>query len=286
MECQSHHKKIHMKEHLKLIENRLKELIPNSPAYHKKLFDAATYSLFSSGKRLRPMLVLATVEAFDKDLNLAIDPACSIELIHTYSLIHDDLPCMDDDDMRRGKPTLHKAYPEWLAVLTGDYLLTYAFEIISNAKALSSKQKVNLINTLSKYSGSKGLIAGQVADLFWENKKIDFEKLKFMHLNKTAALFIASVEFGCIVAKATKKIKSKFLEFAKNMGLSFQIFDDISDSQIQSSDIEKNKATAVTILGLDKAKDLAIDLQKKALDILKKLPLDTSYLEKLSLMHN
>ena len=116
--------------------------------------------------------------------------------------------------------------------------------------------------------------------------KIDFEKLKFMHLNKTAALFIAAVEFGCIVAKATKNIKLKFLDFAKNMGLSFQIFDDISDSQTKSSDITKNKATAVTILGLEKAKDLASDLQKQALDILKKMPYKTAFLEKLSLMHN
>ncbi|NGX63525.1 MAG: Farnesyl diphosphate synthase [Candidatus Anoxychlamydiales bacterium] len=275
-----------MKEKLELIEKRLKELIPKSNQYHKKLFDAASYSLFSSGKRLRPLLVLATVQAFDKDLNLALDPACSLELIHTYSLIHDDLPCMDDDDLRRGKPTLHKAFPEWLAVLTGDYLLTYAFEIISKAKRLTSMQKINLINTLSKYAGSDGLIAGQVADLFWERKKIDFEKLKFMHLNKTAALFIAAVDFGCTIAKATKNIKLKLLDFAKNMGLSFQIFDDISDSQTKSSDITKNKATAVTILGLEKAKDLAIDLQKKALDILKQLPYQTAFLEKLSLMHN
>ena len=275
-----------MKEKLDLIEKRLKELIPKSNKYHKKLFDAASYSLFSSGKRLRPLIVLATVQAFDKDLNLALDPACSLELIHTYSLIHDDLPCMDDDDLRRGKPTLHKAFPEWLAVLTGDYLLTYAFEIISKAKKLTAMQKINLINTLSKYAGSDGLIAGQVADLFWENTKIDFEKLKFMHLNKTAALFIAAVDFGCIISKATKQIKLKFSDFAKNMGLSFQIFDDISDSQTKSSDITKNKATAVTILGLEKAKNLAFDLQKKALDILKNLPYKTSFLEKLSLMHN
>ena len=117
-----------MKEKIVLIENRLKELIPINSSYQKVLFEAASYSLLSSGKRLRPLLVLATLEAFNKDINLALDPAISLELIHTYSLIHDDLPCMDDDDFRRGKPSLHKAYPEWLAVLTGDYLLTYAFE--------------------------------------------------------------------------------------------------------------------------------------------------------------
>ena len=134
-----------MKEKIVLIENRLKELIPKNSSYQKVLFEAASYSLLSSGKRLRPLLVLATVEAFNKDIDLAIDPAVSLELIHTYSLIHDDLPFMDDDDFRRGKPSLHKAYPEWLAVLTGDYLLTYAFEIFTNAKNLYDTKKVKPI---------------------------------------------------------------------------------------------------------------------------------------------
>ncbi|NGX28774.1 MAG: Farnesyl diphosphate synthase [Candidatus Anoxychlamydiales bacterium] len=273
-----------MIEKIDLISNRLKELIPKDNNYQKKLFEAANYSLLSPAKRLRPLLVLTTLEAFKKDIKIGIDPALSIELIHTYSLIHDDLPCMDDDDFRRGKPSLHKAYPEWLAILTGDYLLTYAFEIITKANKITDKQKVDLIQSLTKYSGGFGLIAGQVTDLSFEGKKIDFEKLKFMHLNKTAALFIAAVEFGCILANAEQDIKLKFIEFAKSFGLAFQIFDDISDTEDKkSSDIKKDKATAVTILGLKEAKKLASDLQEKGLEILKKLPLDTNDLEKLIL---
>ncbi|NGX35013.1 MAG: Farnesyl diphosphate synthase [Candidatus Anoxychlamydiales bacterium] len=272
-----------MKEKINLIESRLKELILKNSSYHKVLFDAANYSLLSSGKRLRPLLVLATVEAFNKDINLGLDPAISLELIHTYSLIHDDLPCMDDDDFRRGKPSLHKAYPEWLAVLTGDYLLTYAFEIITNTKNLDDAKKVKLIRSLTKYSGGNGLIAGQVVDLSFEGKEIGFEKLKFMHLNKTAALFMAAIEFGCIIAGALDDVTDKFVAFAKNFGLAFQIFDDIADyDNKKSSDITKNKATAPAILGIKKAKKLALDLQKKALDILNSLDLDTAFLKEIT----
>lgn len=268
---------------LNLIVNRLKNLIPKKNVFHKKLFDAANYSLQGEGKRLRPLLTLLTVEALKKDYKIAIDPACSIELIHTYSLIHDDLPSMDNDDMRRGKPTLHKMYPEWLAILTGDYLLTYAFEIIANAKKIDSKQKVSLIQTLSKFSGEGGLIAGQVADLSWENEKIDLKKLMFMHLNKTASLFITSVEFACILAKTTPKIKLKLLEFAKNFGIAFQVYNDITGSRKNtSSDITKKKSTAVAVLGLKKAKELGDSLQKKALDILSSIPFNTSSLREIT----
>ncbi|NGX31999.1 MAG: Farnesyl diphosphate synthase [Candidatus Anoxychlamydiales bacterium] len=272
-----------MKVKINIIETRLKELIPKNNFYQKALFEAARYSLLSSGKRLRPLLVLATLEAFNKDINLALDPAISLELIHTYSLIHDDLPCMDDDDFRRGKPSLHKAYPEWLAVLTGDYLLTYAFEIITNAKNLDDSKKVKLIAALAKLSGGDGLIAGQVVDLIYEGKEIDFEKLKFMHLNKTAKLFMAAIEFGCIISDASDDITKKFALFAKNMGLAFQFFDDISDyDDEKSSDKIKNKATAPAVLGIEKAKAFAIDLKKRALDILNALPYDTTILEEIT----
>ncbi len=271
-----------MQAKIDLIENRLKKLIlKKNSSYHRVLFEAAKYSL-SSGKRLRPLLVLATVDAFKKDINLAIDPAISLELIHTYSLIHDDLPCMDNDDFRRGKPSLHKAYPQWLAVLTGDYLLTYAFEIITKADGLNDTKKIKLITALTKYSGGNGLIAGQVVDLSANKKNIDFKKLKFMHLNKTAKLFMAAIEFGCIIADATKDITNKFIKFAKNMGLSFQIFDDISDfKDKKSSDIVKNKATAPYVLGIKKAKTLALDLKKRALNILKEMNYDTTFFKQI-----
>lgn len=272
-----------MEDKINLIVNRLKSLIPKKNVFQKKIFEAANYSLLSGGKRIRPLFVLLTVEALKKDYKIALDPAGSIELIHTYSLIHDDLPAMDNDDMRRGKPSLHKAYPEWLAILTGDYLLTYAFEIIANAKKLDEKQKISLIQTLSKYSGAEGLIAGQVVDLSWEDKKIDLKKLKFMHLNKTASLFITAVEFGCIIAKAKEDIKIKFVDFAKNFGIAFQIYNDIEGFQKnKSSDIAKKKSTTVSVLGLKKAKLLAKSMQKKALNILDSLPLNTSSLKEIT----
>ncbi|MFA6118951.1 MAG: polyprenyl synthetase family protein [Parachlamydiales bacterium] len=271
-----------MKEKIDLINKRLKALIPLSKKYHKELFAAANYSLQSSGKRIRPLLVLLTVESLKKDITEAIDPACAIEMIHTYSLIHDDLPSMDDDDFRRGKPSLHKAYSEWLAILTGDYLLTYAFEILSNAKKLSAAQKIELIKCISKYAGGDGLIAGQVADLSWEGKSIDLKKLEFMHFNKTATLFIAAIEFGCIIAKAKKDIKEKYINYAKNFGLAFQFFNDIAGNKKESSDKIHKKATAVSMLGLAKTKKLAFDFQKKALDILKSLPFNTDELEKIT----
>jgi len=266
-------------EKIKLIEKRLKSLIPKSNGYHKKLFEAANYSLLSNAKRLRPLLVLLVIESFKKNMHLGLDPACAIELIHTYSLVHDDLPAMDNDDFRRGKPSLHKAYPEWLAILTGDYLLTYSFEILSNAKSITDSQRVDLIKTLSKYSGSEGLIGGQVADLSFEGKKIDLKKLSFMHQNKTSSLFIAAVEFGCIIGKAKKEISKKYINFAKNFGFAFQIFNDIKGSFKKSSDLKKKKSTSVSLFGLSKAEKMGLYFQKKSLAILKKLPFDTTNLE-------
>lgn len=272
-----------MQQKINLIVETLKTLIPDKDQYHKELFEAANYSIHSIGKRIRPLLVLLVVESLKKNIETALRPACAIELIHTYSLIHDDLPCMDDDDIRRGKPSLHRAYPQWLALLTGDYLLTYAFEIISNAKKLTALQKINLIQCLSKYAGGNHLIAGQVVDLSWEGKDIDLKKLKFMHINKTASLFIASIEFGCIIAKAKKELKIKFLKFAKNLGLAFQIFNDLkSYSTKNSSDKKNQKATAITLLGKMNAKELAFNLQKNALDILKSIPLKTDDLIKIT----
>ena len=275
-----------MKNKIELISSRLQELIPKKNIYHSSLFEAANYSLSSKGKRIRPLLVLMVVEAFKKDFKSSIDPACAIELIHTYSLIHDDLPAMDDDDIRRGKPSLHKAYPEWLAILTGDYLLTYAFEILTNAKDLSDGQRIELIKVLSKYSGGNGLIAGQVVDLSSERKDIDIDTLEFMHLNKTSSLFMAAIEFGCIISKADTDTRSKFIEFGKYLGLSFQIKDDILDVESSAqtlgkpihSDENNNKSTYVSLLGLDEAKKTLNELQTKAIGLLSSLEIDYSEL--------
>ncbi len=277
-----------MKEKIKLINNRLTKLIPQKNTAYKALFEAAAYSLDSKGKRIRPLLVMLTVEALNEDIEKAIDPACAIELIHTYSLIHDDLPSMDNDDFRRGKPSLHKAYPEWLAILTGDYLLTYAFEVLANSNLEDSK-KIQIIKILSKYSGADHLLAGQVIDLQSADKNLDFEKLKFMHISKTSSLFIACIEFACVIANTKDITKKDLISFAEDLGLIFQIQDDILDVESSSkklgkpalSDIEQKKATAVSILGMKKAKDILSNIKTQIYTTLEKLNLQNSSLKKL-----
>jgi geranylgeranyl diphosphate synthase type II len=276
-----------MQKKIDKINKRLSSLFLEENKPHKILYDAINYSLNSKAKRLRPLLTCLICEAYSFDLDIAIDAAIAIELIHTYSLIHDDLPSMDDDDIRRGKLTLHKKYSEWLAILSGDALLTYSFELISNIENLSDNKKIKLINTLSKYSGKDHLIAGQVVDIQSENKKIDFETLKFMHINKTSSLFICSSLFGAILSNASKKDSEILKNFACNLGLAFQIKDDILDIESTKeelgkdikSDQKKNKSTAVSILGIDKAKKLKDDLLNQILSDLNFLSIDTTSLK-------
>ena len=175
------------------IDHQLQHLLLESDDLpYFPLFLAARYSLLSSGKRLRPMLVLAVCESFGIDQDHALIPACALEMIHTYSLIHDDLPCMDDDDLRRGQPTLHKVYPEWHALLTGDFLLTYAFELLSTAPLLDTHQKLDLIKSLAKHAGAHGMIGGQMIDLLSKEQTVDWKVLEQMHLGKTAGLIVAA----------------------------------------------------------------------------------------------
>lgn len=252
--------------HIDLINDSLSELIPEkSTTYQQKLFEAARYSLLSTGKRLRPLLCLATGITFDADLSHLLQPACALEMVHTYSLIHDDLPCMDDDDLRRGKPTLHKVYPEGHAVLTGDFLLTYAFEILATAPHLTDTQKLTLTHILAKSGGSEGMIGGQVVDLASENAIIDFETLKFMHLGKTAALIAASLEFGAVVAKTSKEDRTNLIQAGKYLGLAFQFIDDILDHEEESA---LKKVTAISLIGLDKSKSYAEECFHLALESL------------------
>lgn len=252
--------------HLEHINESLNELILENPkSYHSQLFQAARYSLLSGGKRLRPLLCIAAGLSFNADIEKLLMPSCALELVHTYSLIHDDLPCMDDDDLRRGKPTLHKIYSEGHAVLTGDYLLTYAFEVLSQAPLLSETQKLQLIHILATRAGSEGMIGGQVVDLSSEGKKIDFEHLKFMHLGKTAALISASLEFGAVIAEISKKDRVELVHAGTYLGLAFQFMDDILDVEEASTDSKKNKATAISLIGLEKSKAYAEEYFQLAL---------------------
>lgn len=277
--------KNYLKYKISLIENQLNLLIPEKKVLHNELFRAARYALIGGGKRLRPILTLATVETMGGNSETALTPACSLEMIHTYSLIHDDLPCMDDDDFRRGKPSLHRVFPEGHAVLTGDFLLTYAFEVLVNDQYLTQSQKLELIRLLAKNSGADGMIAGQIMDLEAEGKQIDIETLRLIHKNKTGALITTAVEFGGIITNTPLLQMNILRKFGENIGLAFQIVDDILDvteseqhGKNRASDDVNNKATYVALLGLEQSCELAFSLFDSAVSEIQKLPVDVSLL--------
>ncbi|MBA3816744.1 MAG: polyprenyl synthetase family protein [Parachlamydiaceae bacterium] len=273
------------------IESKLNELVPERfEAPYNQLFQAARYALMGGGKRLRPLLAITTAEAFGKNCEAALSAACALEMIHTYSLIHDDLPCMDDDDFRRGKPSLHKAFTEGHAVLTGDYLLTYAFEVIAKDPQLLPEQKVALIDLLAKNSGGEGMIAGQVMDIEAEGRLIEIDQLRHIHKHKTGAMITASVACGGIVANASPGQMKILCEFGDDIGLAFQIIDDVIDvtasfqkhGKTVSSDSINNKSTYVTLLGLEPARQAANELLKEAHLKLDLLQIECRFLRELS----
>ncbi len=220
------------------------------------------YSVVNGGKRIRPILVYLTAEALGADLTLADKPAAALELIHAYSLIHDDLPAMDDDDLRRGKPSCHKQFDEATAILAGDALQALAFQIIVEADKLSATIKVALVSEMARAAGLEGMVAGQVLDLSHENNNIDLEALEYMHRLKTGALITSSVRFGGLVADANETTLALISDYGNALGLAFQIRDDILDATGSDADIGKpagsdearGKATYVTVLGLKEAR--------------------------------
>jgi geranylgeranyl diphosphate synthase, type II len=270
-----------------VIDSKLQELLLPVEQDQKNLFESANYSLFP-GKRLRPILTLTIMKMLNNDIQQAITPACCIEFIHTYTLIHDDLPCMDDDDVRRGKPSLHKAYSEWLALLTGDFFLSFAFEVLSqHSLPVTDNMRLELIRTLSFHCGSKGLITGQIMDVMGENStKVDMSYLKKLHDNKTSSLIVASIEFASILSDIKMENRKVLESFGRCLGLVYQITDDILDvtsteevlGKPINSDIDKNKATAVSLLGMDGAISLSQDLYTKAIELVSQLPYNTKEL--------
>ncbi len=273
----------------KLISNRIHELIQNTELPQNRVIEAALYSLATPGKYLRPIFTLLTAEMFGANIEDALDPACAIELIHTYSLIHDDLPAMDDDDLRRGKETVHIKFDEATAILAGDFLLTYSFEVIANASHLDSVKKCKLIHTLAKRAGAKGMIGGQMIDSQAAGSNLPEPLLLSMHELKTAALFTAALEFGAIVGGANKNELQQISKFGKDFGISFQIIDDLLDVSVPTeqlgkshgSDEKKNKPTSVTILGEKRAREMATLLNIQAFSHLNQLDRDTSQLKDL-----
>lgn len=241
-----------------------------------RLKDAMLYSVQAGGKRIRPILLLATIESFGQDPTEGLPVACAIEMIHTYSLIHDDLPAMDDDDLRRGKPTNHKVYGEAMAVLAGDALLTLSFEMIGKIKSLSSDSKMQILTKVALAAGAEGMVGGQAADLEAENKSLHLEALEDIHLRKTGKLLGVSVEAGAILARANRRQMTLLSQFSKHLGLAFQIQDDILDvegdesrmGKTVGSDEQNHKSTYPQLLTLKGAKQMLKDhliLGKKAL---------------------
>lgn len=265
-------------EYAQFIENALKKYsLQNKLDLHKNVAKAMDYSLEAGGKRIRPVLVLEFCRVCGGNWKNAVSAACAIEMIHTFSLIHDDLPCMDDDDFRRGKPSCHKQFGEAMAVLAGDALAIRPFEIISAAKELDAEKRVRLINELSRSSGAEGMIGGQVIDMENEERdNVDAENLRFMYSLKTGALIKTSCIMGCICAGADSEKTALAAEYANALGVAFQIIDDILDvvgdesvlGKPTGSDSEENKTTFVTVYGLEKAKEQAKKYTEKALEIL------------------
>ena len=264
--------KSYMQRKMDLINQQLNEIYTENMALNKDLAKAMNYSLMAGGKRLRPILIMAAADALGVDGEKFLRLSTSIEFIHTYSLIHDDLPAMDNDDYRRGKLTNHKVFGEALAILAGDALLTMAFEIIAADKNVAAETKVKIITEMSKAAGAEGMVGGQVIDMQSENKKIDIQTLKQMHAAKTGALFCAAIRSGAILAGADEKQLANLTEYARQFGLAFQITDDILDvvgdektiGKPVGSDEKNHKSTYVTLGSLESAKALAQEAVDKA----------------------
>lgn len=279
-----------LKENLLLVESHLDTLVAEQATPYAHLFQAARYSLLGGGKRIRPLLTLAVAHVLQGQCEAALQPACALELIHTYSMIHDDLPAMDDDDFRRGKPALHKAFPEGHAILTGDFLLTYAFEILTSAPLLTATQIVELTALLAKSAGGHGMIAGQIMDISAENQVINLEEVTQIHQTKTGALIVCAVEFGAIIAGCAPSERLLLKQFGENIGLAFQILDDVLDvtssylkhGQAISSDLKNKKSTYATLLGVAKAQEIAQMHMDAAFEKLACLPLNTDLLQLLA----
>ncbi|MBZ4644745.1 MAG: Polyprenyl synthetase [Clostridia bacterium] len=265
---------------INLVDKYLEIYLPERENYQKNIYHAMKYSIFAGGKRLRPVITLACCEIVGGNEILAIPFGCAIEMIHTYSLIHDDLPAMDNDDYRRGKLTNHKVFGEAIAILAGDALLNKAFEIMTEESLKNNidlRRAMHAMSVIAKASGSEGMIGGQVVDLEAENKTIDRQHLEYMHLHKTGALIMAAAEAGAIIGGAAEDELQALKTYSKNIGLAFQIKDDILDIEgVQEklgkptgSDINNNKSTFITLMGMDKSKTLVESLTQEAIEQLK-----------------
>ncbi len=262
--------KKYMDEKSQLFEPYLLNLVEALSA-PEALKESMSYSLKAGGKRIRPMLLFAALETFDGKPEKGLEAACALEMIHTYSLIHDDLPAMDDDDLRRGKPTNHKVFGEAAAILAGDALLTYAFQVIAGSTAYSPEQAVKLIQMLSFAAGPEGMVGGQMADMEGEQKNLSLSDLEYIHHHKTGRLLSFSVMAGALIGNADEKETALLEKYARHIGLAFQIRDDILDVEGTEEEIGKpvgsdesnKKCTYPSLLTIQGAKEkLKEELQK------------------------
>ena len=248
-----------------LVEDALHRELHATPTIDEKILQAMEYSLLNGGKRLRPILLMAAADTISNDGEKFLSVACALEMIHTYSLIHDDLPAMDNDDYRRGKLTNHKVFGEATAILAGDALLTLAFETITRQENVEPKVLLAVLSEISKAAGIAGLVGGQSIDLQSEGKQINLAVLRKMHLGKTGALFLAAIRSGAILAGASYEKLDALTKYAENFGMAFQITDDILDvvgdektlGKPVGSDEKNNKATYMTLMPFSEVKTLA-----------------------------
>lgn len=265
-----------LQEKIDVINEALKEYIPESDVAQKRIYEAVKYSLFAGGKRLRPVIMLFVCDMLEGEQGEVLPFACAMEMIHTYSLIHDDLPAMDNDDMRRGKPTNHKVFGEAMAILAGDSLLNKAFEVVSSYNYKNCERAIKAINVLSVSSGTEGMIGGQVIDMESENKAISLGELLNLQALKTGAIIRSSGVIGAIMSGADEKQIQAVDEYCLNLGLAFQIQDDVLDvigdeavlGKPVGSDVENQKSTFVSLYGLDKAKAAVEEYTQKAISAL------------------
>jgi geranylgeranyl diphosphate synthase, type II len=264
--------KTYLTSRQKKIDRALDRYLPKENTRPATIHKAMRYSLFAGGKRLRPILCLAAAEACGGKIEHALPLACAMECIHTYSLVHDDLPSMDNDDFRRGRATCHKVFGDGIAVLAGDALLTIAFEIVSRARSTRRHDMATLLREVAIAAGSRKLIAGQVADLEAEGKRTSRAELRYIHENKTSAMLATSVRLGAMSANADPKQLSAITRFGRALGLAFQVIDDILDvtqtteklGKSAGKDIAARKATYPAVIGLDASRDEARHLTRNA----------------------
>ncbi len=276
----------------KKIEDALVGYLPSQDCLEKNLIQSMEYSLTAGGKRIRPRLVLEFCKLCGGNINDAMPLACAVEMIHTYSLIHDDLPCMDDDDFRRGRPSNHKAYGEDIALLAGDALQSLAFQIATSNITLQNAYRVaQAVNNLASYCGAEGMVGGQVIDIENEGKRASIDILKEMDRKKTGAIIKSACEMGCIIAGANSTAVENARIFGESLGLAFQIQDDILDVTADQeklgkpvgSDKDNDKSTYVTLLGLEKCRQLVDQLTEKAIKSLDSFSGDSTELKNLAL---